>query len=432
MMTRTLRRTLRRTLLCIATITVAVPTASAQTRPAFRPVASPEAAGFSSARLARIDSMVQEAIAAGAIPGAVVFVARHGQTVLHKAYGVRDLATRAPLQGDDIFRIASQSKAITALAVMMLWEEGRFQLNDPVSRYIPEFARPQVLTTFHAADTTFDAVPAGREITIRQLLTHTAGLDYAGIGTENFRAIYAKAGVPSGIGNDAHTIGEKMRILGKLPLRSRPGEAYAYSLSFDVLGYLVEVVSGVPFDQFLRTRIFDPLGMHDTWFYLPPDRHDRLVTLHDAESGRAEPMRGKVFDGVDPDYPRLRGTYFSGGAGLSSTAEDYARFLQLFLNKGEFNGVRLLSPKTVELMLTEQLPALETNVGLGFGLETARIDYASPRTLGSFSWGGAFATTYWADPEEGLVAQLYTNMVRPTGPSLAARFNTLVYSAIEK
>lgn len=394
------------------------------------PSATPAAAGFSPERLARIDALMEEAIAAGSIPGGVVFISRNGQAVLHKAYGVRDVATRVPMQRDDIFRIASQSKAITALAVMMLWEEGRFGLDEPVSRYIREFARPRVLTTFHAADSTYESEPAGREITIRQLLTHTSGLDYAGIGTDEFRAIYSKAGVPSGIGSDDSSIGEKMRVLASLPLRRRPGEAFTYSLSFDVLGYFVEVVSGMPFDQFLRTRIFDPLGMDDTWFYLPPNKHERLVTLHDAESGRAEPMRGEVFDGVDPDFPLLRGTYFSGGAGLSSTAEDYARFLQLFLNKGEFNGVRLLSPKTVELMLTEQLPTLSTEVGLGFGLETDSNDHLSPRTLGSFSWGGAFATTYWADPEEGLIAQLYTNMARTTGPSLSARFNTLVYSAL--
>jgi CubicO group peptidase (beta-lactamase class C family) len=392
--------------------------------------ANPAAAGFSAARLARIDSLVNESIAEGLIPGAVVFIARDGKVVLHKAYGVRDAGTRVPLQRDDIFRVASQSKAITALAVMMLWEEGRFQLDDPVSRYIPAFARPRVLTNFRRADTTFDAEPAGREITIRQLLTHTSGLDYAGIGSENFRAIYAKAGIPSGIGNNGSTIGEKMRALGALPLRSRPGEAYTYSLSFDVLGYFVEVISGVPFNQFLRTRIFDPLGMRDTWFYLPADKHDRLVTLHDGQSGKAEPVRGTVNDGVDPDYPKLTGTYFSGGAGLSSTAENYARFLQLFLNKGEFNGVRLLSPKTVELMLTEQLPTLPTEVGLGFGLETPANDHLSPRAAGSFNWGGAFATTFWADPASGLVAQIYTNMMRPSGPNLAARFNTLVYSAM--
>lgn len=391
------------------------------------------AAGFSPSRLARIDSLVLAAVGRGEINGAVVHIVRRGQVVMHRAYGVRDVDTGVPMQRDDIFRIASQSKAITALAVMMLWEEGRFGLDDPVSRYIPEFRRPRVLTAFNKSDSSATSEPAGREITIRQLLTHTSGLDYAAIGSEDFRALYAKAGVPSGIGTDASTIGEKMRVLGGLPLRNRPGERYTYSLSYDVLGYLVEVVSGMPFDRFLRTRVFDPLGMRDTWFYLPRDRHDRLVTLHDGESGRAVPMRGQAFDGVNPDYPRLAaGSYFSGGAGLSSTVTDYARFMQLFLNKGDLDGVRLLSPRTVEMMLTDQLPTMGTKVGLGFGLETADNDFRSPRSIGAFSWGGAFQTTYWADPRDGLVAQLYTNMLNSPAASMGATFNTLVYAAIER
>lgn len=404
--------------------------AQAQSFSAFPPAVSPDSAGFSLERLQRIDSLVNGLVSRGEIPGAVVFISRRGQLVFHKSYGVRDLETKVPMHRDDIFRIASQSKAITAMAVMMLWEEGRFQLDDPVSRYIPEFARPTVLKTFKASDTTWTSEPSGREITIRQLLTHTSGIDYAGIGSRDFQAIYAKAGVPSGIGNDTQTIGEKMRILGRLPLRQKPGEAFIYSLSSDVLGYFVEVISGMPFDQFLRTRIFDPLGMRDTWFYLPAELHDRLVTIHEGRSGKAVPIHAKVFDGVDPNYPKLAGTYFSGGAGLSSTVENYARFLQLFLNKGELNGVRLLSPKTVEMMLVDQLPTMDTEFGLGFGLETAANDHRNPRSIGSFSWGGAFATTYWADPQEGLIAQIYTNMINSPAGNLAAVFNVLTYSAM--
>lgn len=404
--------------------------ALAQVRPVFRPAPNAEAAGFSPARLSRIDSLVLGAVERGEINGAVVHIVRRGRVVLHRAYGVRDTETKVPMRRDDIFRIASQSKAITALAVMMLWEEGHFTLDEPISRLLPEFARPRVLTAFNGADSTAESEPANREITVRQLLTHTSGLDYAGIGSADFRALYAKHGVPSGIGNDRSTIGEQMRILGRLPLRARPGERYTYSLSFDVLGYLVEVVSGMPFDQFLRTRIFEPLGMRDTWFYLPPDRHERLVTLHDGESGRAVPLRGTAFDGANPNYPRLAGTYFSGGAGLSSTTEDYARFLQLFLNKGELGGVRLLGPRTVEMMLTDQLPTMTNKVGLGFGLETEANDFRSPRSIGAFSWGGAFATTYWADPRDELIAQIYTNMVNPAARDLAGRFNTLTYAAI--
>ncbi|MBS1241554.1 MAG: beta-lactamase [Gemmatimonadetes bacterium] len=413
-------------LLCLSS------TAAAQNGHPLIPAAAPEEVGFSSARLSRIDSLVTDLVAQRKVPGAVVYIARHGKVAYYKAWGYRDLESREPLRRDDIFRMASQSKAIASLAVMMLWEEGRFGLDDPVSRYIPEFAQPTVLTTFNPADSSYTAEPAGREITIRQLLTHTSGLDYAAIGHDEFKAIYAKAGVPSGIGNDRYTIGEKVKVLAKLPLRTKPGTEFNYSLGLDVLGYLVEVVSGMPFDRFLRTRIFDPLGMNDTWFYLPKDRAGRLVTLHDGESGTAVPMKRLVFDGVDPDYPKLAGTYFSGGAGLSGPVEDYARFLQLFLNGGEYNGVRLLSPKTVQMMLTDQLPGMDTDVGLGFGLETEVNDYRSPKSVGSFSWGGAFATTYWADPKEDLVALLYTNMYNTRTVNYADRFTTFTYAAIER
>lgn len=395
------------------------------------PVApTPEAQGFSSARLARIDSMLDDLVARQQIPGAVVLIARNGQIVKHTAYGYRDVGTRAVLRKDDIFRIASQSKAITSLAVMMLWEEGRFGLDDPISRYIPEFAKPSVLTSFNAADSSYTSEPAGREITIRQLLTHTSGLDYPGIGSEQLRAIYARAGVPSGIGTNGATIGEKMKILAKLPLKAKPGQEFTYGLSLDVLGYFVEVISGMPFDRFLRTRIFDPLGMDDSWFYLPPEKAARLVTLHDGKSGTVEPVKGTVFDGADPDYPARSGSYFSGGAGLSGSIEDYARFLQFFLNKGELNGVRLLSPKTVELMMADQIPTLPVRHGLGFSLETTATDYRSPKTVGSFSWGGAFNTSYWADPAEHLVALIYTNQYNPAVPALGDRFTTLTYAAI--
>ncbi len=395
--------------------------------------ARPEDEGFSSARLARIDSLIQPMVTNGQVPGAVVFIARNGHVVYQKAFGYRDVGTRAPLQKDDIFRIASQSKAITTAAVMMLWEEGRFGLDDPIERYIPEFEKPTVLTKFNAADTTWQSEPARRSITIRQLLTHTSGLDYADIGSDEFKAIYAKAGVPSGIGNDQFTIGEKMKILAKLPLKQQPGERFTYSLGLDVLGYFVEVISGMPFDRFLRTRIFEPLGMKDTWFYLPPDRHSRLVTLHEGVDGKVVPRKDKVFDGVNPDYPKLKGTYFSGGAGLSGPIEDYAKFLQMFLNGGELNGVRLLGPRTIAMMLTDQLPSLTVKFGIGFGLETGANDYQTPRSIGAFSWGGAFSTSYWADPKEQLVALLYTNTWNVPGTGLlGARFPALVYAAMVK
>jgi len=412
--------------LAMVSVLVLPPPASAQ----FRPAPTPEAAGFSSARLARIDSIVRPLIASGELPGAVVFIARDGQIVMHKAYGYRDTETKAPMGKDDIFRIASQSKAIATLAVMMLWEEGRFGLDDPIERYIPEFANPRVMTKFNPADSSYEATPARRRPTIRQLLTHSSGLDYAAIGSDEFKAIYAKAGIPSGIGNNTSTICEKVRVLGKLPLKHEPGERFTYSLGLDVMGCFVEVISGMPFDRFLRTRVFEPLGMRDTWFYLPSDRANRLVSLHDLKSGKAVPMHELVFDDVDPDYPKHPGTYFSGGAGLSGSIEDYAKFLQLFLNGGEFNGVRLLSPRTVQMMLTDQLPTLPNEFGLGFALETSANDWQSPQSVGTFSWGGAFRTSYWADPKEHLVALFYTNTYGGRPPTIP--FVTLTYAAMIK
>jgi CubicO group peptidase (beta-lactamase class C family) len=407
-------------------------TAWAQQPTVFAPLARAEDAGFSSARLARIDSLMSGLVREGRIPGGVVLITRNGKAVMYKAWGYRNLDTKDPLQKTDIFRIASQSKAITSTAVMMLWEEGKFGLDDPISRYIPEFKDAKVLKTFNATDSTYTAEPAKSQPTIRQLLTHTSGVDYAGIGTGNFRAIYGKAGIPSGIGNSGSRICEKMRVLGGQPLRHEPGAEMTYALGLDVLGCLVEVASGMTFDEFLRRRLFEPLGMKDTWFYLPQDRQSRLVTLHAGVNGKSVVRKDRIFDDVDPEYPKAAGTYFSGGAGLSSTVEDYARFLQMYLNKGELNGVRLLSPKTIEMAMTDQWPKLGLNIGLAFGLETMANDHQSPRTLGSFSWGGAFATTYWADPKEGLTAQIYTNLYQNPVPELAGRFGTLVYAAMVK
>ncbi|MEJ0032312.1 MAG: serine hydrolase domain-containing protein, partial [Bacteroidota bacterium] len=393
--------------------------------------AKPEDAGMSTARLSKIDKMIEEHIGNKWIPGAVVLIVRNGKVVYHKAYGYADVESKTALKKDNIFRIASQSKAITSLAVMMLWEDGKFGLDEPVSRYIPEFKNPKVLDKLNWSDTTYTTMPAKSEITIRQLLTHTSGIDYAGIGNQEFKAIYAKAGVPSGIGNDNMVLGDKIKVLGGLPLKFSPGEQYQYSLSIDVLGYLVEVTSGMTFDQFLKTRIFQPLGMNDTYFYLPKDKHSRLVSLYEQKDGAMAKVTGKVFDNVNPLYPTLEGKYYSGGAGLSSTAEDYAKFLQLFLNKGEFNGQRLLSRKTVELMLTPQIqPPINNQYGLGFGLETEKNDYQSVFSLGSFSWGGAFNTQYWADPKEKLIGVIYMNTYNMPNKGTTERFKVFTYQGI--
>lgn len=394
------------------------------------PPGKPSENGMSAERLAQIDKLINDQISKKWIPGAVVLIARNGKIVYHKAYGFNDTEKQVPMKKDDIFRIASQTKAITSLAVMILFEEGKFMLDDPISTYIPEFKTPKVLGTLNWTDTTYTTVSAKSEVTIRQLLTHTSGIDYAIIGSQEGKAIYAKAGVPSGIGTDNAVISEKMKVLGGLPLKHQPGEAFTYGLNTDVLGYLVEVISGMSFDQFLRSRVFQPLGMNDTYFYLPKEKHARLVPLYQIKSGVCEKMASIAY-GVNPNYPLLEGKYFSGGAGLSSSIEDYAKFLQLFLNKGEFNGVRLLSRKTVELMLTNQVqPPLTTQFGLGFGLETDKNDYQSILSMGSFSWGGAFATQYWVDPKEKLVGLIYTNMYSSPNHSRNDKFKVLTYQAI--
>ncbi len=391
----------------------------------------PEENGLSSARLQLIDQLLDTHVKNQWIPGAVAIIVRNGKVVYLKSFGYSHVEKQTPLKTNDIFRIASQTKAITSLAVMMLWEEGKFQLDDPISRYVPEFKNPRVLTSLNWSDTTYATVPAKSEITIRQLLTHTSGIDYAAIGSQEFRAVYAKARVPSGIGNASMVLADKIKVLGTLPLKHHPGEQYTYGLNTDVLGYLVEVLSGLSLDQFFRQRIFQPLGMNDTHFYLPKEKQNRLVTLYQSREGRVAPVPTEAYDGVNPNYPTLEGTYFSGGAGLSSTVEDYARFLQLFLNKGELNGVRLISRKTVELMLTDQLPKTMSNAfGLGFGLETEKNDAQSVLSLGSFSWGGAFNTHYWADPKEKIIGLVFTNMYNTPYWNIGDKYKTLTYQAI--
>lgn len=394
---------------------------------------NPKENGFSSERLARIDQLCNDYVSKNYIPGAVVLIVRNGKVVYHKAYGYSDMEAKTTLKKDDIFRIASQTKAITSLAVMMLFEEGKLLLDDPISKYIPEFKNPKVLSSLNWADTTYSTIPAKSEITIRQLLTHTSGLDYAEIGSQDFKAIYAKSKIPSGIGMHSanQVLADKIKLLGSLPLKHHPGEQYTYGLNTDVLGYLVEVLSGQSLDQFFKTRIFQPLGMNDTYFYLPAEKHNRLVALHQTRAGIPKRMEVPAGKGFNPNYPNTVGTYFSGGAGLSSTIEDYAKFLQLFINKGEYNGVRLLSRKTIELMLTNQTqPPITMQFGLGFGLETAANDYQSMYSLGSFSWGGAFNTAYWADPKEKLIGLIYTNMFGSNTYQVNDKFKVLTYQAI--
>lgn len=391
--------------------------------------ALPESVNISSERLNRIDTMLLQAIQDKWIGGAVGFIARDGKIIYNRAFGESDIENRVPMQTDNIFRIASQTKAIASIGLMMLFEEGKFLLDDPVSKYIPEFANPRVLDKFNEKDTTYTTVQANREITIRDLLTHTSGIDYAGIGSPTMRAVYAKAGFTGGFGNDKVTIGDDIKILGKLPLVHQPGQRFTYGLNVDVIGYLIEILSGEKLDQYLKGRIFDPLGMKDTWFYLPEELKGRLVKVNTEDTNhQVVPMPQ---DGVN--YPLAKGAYFSGGAGLSSTTKDYATFLQMLLDKGEYNGIRLLSSRTIELITSNQIGDLDLGVdkfGLGFELTTERGQAVLGISEGSFAWGGYFGTTYWADPEKKLVCLLFMQQVPLSRGEIQSKFKAMVYQTL--
>ncbi len=428
---------MRRTLI-LPFLFLALSTNAQRTIPVSKPVsaASPASVAMSPERLARIDAAADQWVRDGYTNGCVALILRDGKIVYHKAFGYNDADKKQPLKADDIFRIASQSKAITSVAAMMLYEEGKFQLDDPISKYIPEFKNQQVLDKFNDKDTTYTTVPAKSDITVRQLLTHTSGLGYAQIGTPEAQAMYSKERITAGLGIPGHRLGTDMKKLGKLPLLNQPGDQWMYSLGDDVLGHVIEVVSGMPLDQFMRKRIFDPLGMRDTWFYLPRDKYERLVTLYAHDSTGMRPYKKEYILGeqVDPDYPKRDFGYFSGGGGLSSTVKDYAIFLQMLLNGGVYNGKRLLSKSTVRMMTSDQFQndksGKMTPFGLGFGITTLAGSAGTPQNEGTFAWGGAFGTMYWGDPKEKIVALLYFNKL-PLLINAGDVFPVLVYQGLD-
>lgn len=395
--------------------------------------------GVSAERLGRLDGLLQQYVNNGWIPGAAALVAKDGKIIYYKAFGYSDAAQKTPLAKDAIFRIASQTKAITSVGIMQLWEEGKLLLDDPVSKYIPEFKNPKVLVAFNKNDSSYTTQPAQSEITLRQLLSHTSGIGYAGIGTPEMNAIYAKAGVISGISApNGALLADKIKVLGTLPLAHQPGERFTYGLNTDVLGYVIEVVSGMPLDRYFQQRIFTPLGMKDTYFYLPANKYNRLVPLHSEDKehklirARSDMSAERSFN---PDFPVVPGTYFSGGAGLSSTAYDYSIFMQMLLNGGTYNGVRLLAPGTVKLMTTNQIGNLSLNwgnkFGLGFELVTDASKGSTALSAGSFSWGGYFSSQYWIDPQQKIVAQLFINQVPNSHSEVHDKFKNMVYAALE-
>jgi CubicO group peptidase (beta-lactamase class C family) len=391
------------------------------------PRAEPGEVGLSAAKLAELTPELQKLVDQGKMPGGVVLVARHGKVVHLAAFGYRDLASKTPMTDDTIFAIASMTKPITCIALMTLVEEGKIGLDDPVSKYLPELAGLRVLgDAKDDTPTEIATVPAKRPVTIRDLLSHTSGFAYGGflsfdvrLGRSYTRARVQEAGMK--------TIAEQVERLAKVPLAHQPGDGWTYGLSHDVLGRVIEVVSGQSFDAFLKERIFTPLDLRDTSFLVPESKRDRVATIY----------RGGLLGSLNP-LPRNFGsaTFFSGGGGLLSTARDYSRFAQMLASRGELGGVRIVKPETIALMTTNQIGDRKAlglfQYGLGFGLEmTPGRDGGKP-VLNRYFWGGLFSTNFWVDPRHDLVALVMTQVV-PTNLDGSIRvLRQTVDGAIEK
>jgi Beta-lactamase class C and other penicillin binding proteins len=385
----------------------------------------------------RLDNLSKQLIEKKEVAGINILLIKDGTTVYNKALGYADLESKKLLTTDHIFRIASQTKAITSVAVMMLWEEGRLLLDDPISKYIPAFKAPQVLDGFNAADSSYTTIPALREITIRDLLSHSSGIAYPTITEDDrIQAIYTKNNVLSGIGNKA-ILKEQVDKLAKMPLLHSPGYRFTYGLNTDVLGYLIEVISGNSLDDFLLKRIFAPLEMHDTHFRLPSSKADRLVSVSKKTTHGIEKMGSAIYENNSINYPLATGIILSGGAGLSSTTADYAKFLQMLLNKGNYKGKRLLGEKTIALMTTNQLSKEaiahgDPNFyfGLGFWLVTPENKFMHATDTGTFFWGGAFNTHYWVDPQENMIGLIFTQEYLPASYwDLGTLYKNVIYSS---
>ena len=398
-------------------------------------VVSPESVGFSSSRLKRINQFIQSYIEGKKLASGLTMLARHGEVFHFQPYGVLDLNSGAPVERDSLFRIYSMTKPITSAAVMMLYEEGHFSLDDPVGKFIPELARLKVYNGM--SETGMRLVEQQQPISIRHLLTHTSGLSYGFHQDSPVEEMYRKADIT----DPDSTLREMVEKLGRLPLVNQPGAKWRYSNATDVLGYLVEVVSGTPFDRYLQDNILDPLGMTDTSFYVAEENLDRLATVYGAS------LNGGIVPLDNPMVNRQRRphTLFSGGGGLVSTASDYMHFCQMLLNGGSLGDARLLAPKTVEMMhsnhLTDDLKPFAVGQsmssdtkGCGFGLGFRVVmDIAQHGIIGSngiYSWGGAASTVFWIDPKEDIVAILLTQFMPSSHYPLRREFQIAAYQAL--
>ncbi len=394
---------------------------------------TPEEAGLGKDRLARIGETMRQHIAANRVAGAIGLIARRGKIGYFESWGMLDKESGKPMRKDAIFRIYSMTKAVTGVAVLSLYEENKFALSEPVSKYLPELANMRVAVDQKdaAGKRTFYTVPAEREITIRDLLRHTSGLNYAGPRDEKGDLFYVKAGVMQ----PNITIEEAVKRIGKAPLVHQPGTIWDYSISQDVLGRLIEVVSGKTLDVFFAERIFKPLGMVDSGFYVPQEKWERLATLYTPNEDKTI----KRHAGPPQESYKKPATLLLGGAGLASTAMDYARFIQMLLNHGELDGARILSRKSVELMRADHLGELPRvgnllQPGYGFGL-TFAVNRGVGATgaigsAGEYNWGGAAGTRFWIDPQEQMIGVFMVQILPHAGLNYGGEFKQLAYQAI--
>ena len=397
----------------------------------------PENQGVSSERLDRIDSYLNHVIRQNKIPGAVALIRRNDNIIYNKAFGYSDVENKIEYSTDDIFRIASMTKAITSLAVLILWEEGKFNLDDPIESYIPEFKNLKILTDFNKKDSTYLSKPAKNKITIRHLLTHTSGIGYGVIDEDpRFSGIYQKQGIIDLYTTDSINIKSNIQKLAQLPLHHEPGEDFTYGEGLDVLGYFIQIISQKSLDVFFRERIFEPLEMLDTYFYLPTTHQDRLVPVQTKKDGF---WTKDQEDFYDTNYPTKGAkTFLSGGAGLSSTTADYSNFLQMFLNQGSYKGKQILGKKTVELVFVNQnshIPSAPfeygNNIGLAFGLVSKKVNALGGKgTAGTLYWGAYFNTYFFADPEEQLIGIIYMQTRGDKSFLTWNEFKTLVFQSL--
>lgn len=379
-------------------------------------------------RLQRIDSAYQRMIDYGYMPQCVTMVIHNGRVVHNKAFGWRDIENKIPCETTDIFRIASQTKAITIVGLMTLFEEGRFQLDEPIKKYIPEFANPVVLDKYDKRTNKWTTHPANKDITIRHLITHTSGLCTDGI----FDAICKSLGIAAHNSLDSITLEENVRRMASLPLKHEPGAEFTYAFNTDVLGRLCEILSGQDIYSFLKERVLDPLDMHDTYFHVPADKADRIVTLYEYSVG------GSLCKSQNELYQTFpyagAGMLCSPSAGLCGTIEDYAKFCQMILNNGEFNGHRILGRKTLEMMQKNGVGDMRGEIGFGMAWDVFTPANAHNTILseGSMRWGGMFGTDYVIDPKENLILLMYVNnMPNMSGENPKTLLHNTVYQALK-